>query len=185
MDERMTRAEAQARYEAEIAAIRASGETHPQAISMAMNEARRWLDRALDQALPDGSAATLGERLKHNIAEAERLRLAKLEREQREARERELKHRREVSDAFDTIRRRIAASIEEGSIPAPMRLPKVLDNKTSRWDTPLTSPNHSDHAQWQEEMAAWAQREGLELSVVGDHDGGGMESWWNLVVRPR
>ena len=129
--------------------------------------------------------STLGDRLRHNIAEAERLKLAKLEREQREARERALKHRREVSEAFESIRGRITASIEEGSIPAPMRLPRVLDNDTSRWNTPITSAAHCDHAQWQEEMESWARREGLELLAVGDHDGGGMESWWNLVVKPR
>ena len=40
-------------YEKEVASIRASAEKHPQAVSMAMNEARRWLDRELDRAEPD------------------------------------------------------------------------------------------------------------------------------------
>jgi hypothetical protein len=50
---RLFRSEVMARYAEELASIRASGETHPQGISMAMNEARRWLDRELDLALPD------------------------------------------------------------------------------------------------------------------------------------
>ena len=49
----MKRSEVHARYKAEVDSIRSSGETHPQGIAMAMNEARRWYDRELDLAEPD------------------------------------------------------------------------------------------------------------------------------------
>jgi hypothetical protein len=56
----MKRSEVHARYQAEVASIeqaRARGE-HIQGISMAMNEARRWLDRELSSAEPDDNEET-------------------------------------------------------------------------------------------------------------------------------
>ncbi len=177
----LTRSQVEAIYREEIASIR-STEEHPQATSMAMNEARRWLDNALSLCQPD--AATLGDKLRANIAEAERQRLSREERENRAARERHERHRRQVTLAIDALKSRITSAIEEGSIPGPIRLPRSLDNDTSRWNTPITSPAHCDHGQWQEEMVSWARHHGLVLDAVSDHDGGGMESWWNLTVRP-
>lgn len=182
--QRYTRRQAQALYEAEVATIRASNE-HPQAVGMALNEARRWLDQALTSALPEPQPpATLGERLKHNIAEAERLRLSKEEQANRQARERREQHIREVSLAFDKLKQQVTASIEQGNIPRPIQLPSVLDNNTKSWETPITSADHSDHVQWVSEMRGWAHEQGLLMEVVYEHDGGGMRSWWSLKVTP-
>ena len=175
-----------ARYEAETSDIRASADNHPQVVGMALNEARRQLDRDLEHALPDPvtpSITTLGEKLKHNIAEAERLRLDKEERANRAARERREQRMREVSQALDLIKSKISASIEEGSIPAPMRLPRCLD-KPRFGSTPVTSADHELYDRWRSEMESWAKEQGLALGVVYDHDGAGMDSWWNLTVTP-
>ena len=193
----MTRKQVQAAYQEQVNKILALNE-HPHATSMALNEGRRWLDHALTLAKPDvvdedipcvivehGShSLTLGERLKQNIAEADRLRLAKEERENREARERRERHVREVTLAFDSIKSRVRASIEEGSIPQPMRLPRVLDNHTRSYQVPINSAGHQDYGVWQSEMETWAHEQGLVLEVVSEHDGMGMESWWTLKVKP-
>lgn len=49
---KMTQSQVQAAYEKEVAHIKSLNE-HPQAASMALNEARRWLDNAISVALPD------------------------------------------------------------------------------------------------------------------------------------
>jgi hypothetical protein len=174
-----TRSEVQARYDAEVATIRAANE-HPQLTSMALNEARRWLDRELGCALPNPQLS-LGDKLRQNIEAAELLRLSKQERTNREARERRELHKREISLEFDRIKSKISAAIEEGSIPAPIRLPKIVHN----YQTPISSVQHDDHTQWVSEMHTWAAEQGLVLDVVYQHDGMGMESWWSVKVTPK
>jgi hypothetical protein len=180
---RYTRSEVQARYDAEVATIRAANE-HPQLTSMALNEARRWLDRELDNALPNplpNPQLSLGDKLRQNIEAAERLRLSKEERSNREAREKRERHEREVSVAFDRLKSKITAAIDEGSIPAPIPLPKIVHN----YQISIISGHHNDHAQWLSEMHTWAAEQGLILDVVYEHDGMGMESWWSVKVAPK
>lgn len=182
----MTRSQVQAAYDAEVATIRAAGlrGEHAQGISMAMNEARRWLDRELDQALPDPVAATtLGHKLRASMAEAERLRLSALEQIRQQARERAEKPRQAVDPAIVCLKARITASINYGSIPAPIRMRPALDDKT-RYGVSIQDPQHELYDLWQAQMETWAQQEGLVLQVQHAHDVGGMESWWNLVVKP-
>ena len=181
--QRLTQQQAQARYDSEVATILASNE-HPQVAGMAINDARRWLDQALEAAPADASAITLGQRLRQNIAEAERLRLNKEERASREARERRERHIREVSLALEGLKSKITSSIEEGSIPKAMRLPRVVD-ALAYSNTPITNFAHPDHHQWHEEMESWAESQGLVLEVFFEHDGMGMESWHSVKVSPR
>jgi len=180
---RYTRSEVQALYDAEVATIRAANE-HAQLTSMALNEARRWLDGELDRALPDplpNPQLSLGDKLRQNIEAAERLRLSKEERANREAREKRERHEREVSVALDRLKSKITAAIDEGSIPAPIRLPRIMDNSYN----PISHVKHTDHAQWVSEMHTWADAQGLLLDVVYEHDGMGMESWWSVKVTPK
>jgi hypothetical protein len=186
---RMTRSEVHALYEKEVASIRAlrAGGEHQQGISMAMNEARRWLDRELDLAVPDPvepAHKTLGALLRENIQEAERLRLDRDAAASRELREKAERRRQEVFLAIQELQSRIARSINEGLVLKPMRLPRTL-NDARRYDTSIAQAHHGDHAQWCREMVAWADAQGLDLQVISDHDGAGMESWWSLVVKPR
>lgn len=185
----MTRSQVHALYEQEVASIKAAREQgeHGMAVAMAMNEARRWLDRELDRALPDPVETpqkTLGERLRENIELAERLRLDREEAASRALREKAERHRLAVSAAIQELQSRITRSISEGSVPKPLRLPTTL-NDARRYDTAISHANHSDHAQWCEEMVTWADAQGLSLTVFSEHDGGGMESWWSLKVSPR
>ena len=123
---------------------------------------------------------TLGDKLRQNIEAAERLRLSKEERANREAREKRERHEREVSVAFDRLKSKITAAIDEGSIPAPIRLPRYMDNSYY----PISDVKHNDHAQWVSEMHAWAAEQGLILTVINEHDSMGMESWWSVKVMP-
>ena len=184
---RMTRSQVHALYEKEVASIRAirdSGE-HQQGISMAMNEARRWLDSELDRALPDPVVApSLGDKLRANMAEAERLRLSAIERADRQARERAALERQKVHAEFDLLKAKITQSIEAGSIPPPMPMSASLDNK-AKYGVCILNKEHNLYELWQSEMVSWATQQGLVLIVHFAHDGDvGMESWWNLVVKP-
>jgi hypothetical protein len=187
MTQKMTRSQVQAAYDAEVASIRASSEKHPQMVSMAMNEARRWLDRELDNAVPDPEAPvqkTLGERLRENMDTAERLRLDREAAASRELREKAERHRLAVSAAIQELQSRITRSINEGSIPKPMRLPKTLHDY-QQYDTAVSHASHTDYDQWCAEMITWADAQGLTLNVYAAHDGAGMEGWYELKVSPR
>lgn len=187
---KMTVSEVYALYEAEVARLRAARDAgeHLQGVTMAMNEARRWLDRELDRAMPDPVPAmnTLGNRLRHNIAEALRLKLEREEREARKKSEREEQHRRRVSVAIDQMKQTISEKIMSGASLEPVRLLRVLEfNSTpGRWGVLITDPDHANYQQWQEEMVPWAKEQGLVLEVVDEHDGMGMESWQSLKVTP-
>jgi hypothetical protein len=180
----LTRAQIQEQYRQAVDNIQASGE--PQhVISMAMNESRRWLDRELDRALPDPvvKEPTLGDKLRASMAEAERLRLSAIERADRQARERAALERQKVHAEFELLKATITTSIEAGSIPAPIRVSAILDNK-AKYGVSILNKEHNLYDLWQSEMVSWATQQGLVLTVQHDHDGGGRESWWNLVVKP-
>lgn len=189
MTNKMTRSEVQALYEKEVASIKAAqarGE-HAQGISMAMNEARRWLDRELDLALPDPEAPvqkTLGERLRENMDTAERLRLDREQAASPALRQKAERRQQEVFLAILELQSRITRSINEGSVPKPMRLPRNL-NDARRYDINIAQTHHGDHAQWCAEMVPWADAQGLSLNVYAAHDGAGMEGWWELKVSLR
>lgn len=193
----MTRSEVQAAYDEEIARIRASGETHPQLVGMAMNEARRWLDTALSTAVPDTDAdvipciliehgshsMTLGERLRWNIEKAEREKQAALAAKQR-AEERRLAEQRErCLSWFNRWAAEITEAISSGKSPAATRIPAYVEGGKG-WQGRINEPGNENHWLWQEIMVPWARQEGLELVVTQDHDGMGMESWHMLGVRP-
>ena len=179
----LTRAQIQEQYRQAVDNIQASGE--PQhVISMAMNESRRWLDRELDRALPDPVVApTLGDKLRASMAEAERLRLSAIERADRQARERAALERQKAHAEFAALKAQITTSIEAGSIPAPIRMSAILDNK-AKYGVSILNKEHNLYDLWQSEMVSWATQQGLVLTVQYDHDGVGRESWWNLVVKP-
>lgn len=183
-DDRPTRSEVHAAYEEEVARIRNSGETHPQAITMAMNEARRWLDRALDTARPDNEdGRPLGARLRENIRRREDERQEKERRQRLEEERRRNEHREKCLSWFNGWIARVGDEIATGGVPGPVRLPRLLDGR-ERWKMNVSDPGHDDHWLWREHMDPWARREGIVLRIEHDHDGVGMESWWNLVVSP-
>lgn len=178
----LTRAQIQEQYRQAVENIKASGENQ-HVISLALNSQRRWLDDELDRALPDPVVApNLGDKLRASMAEAERLRLSAIERADAQARERAALERQKVHAEFAALKAQITTSIETGSIPAPIRMSAILDNKAKCVSIP--NKEHNLYELWQSEMVSWATQQGLVLTVHYAHDGGGMESWWNLVVKP-
>ena len=186
MTTKMTRSQIQEQYRQAVENIAASGQ--PQhVISMAINQQRRWLDQELDLALPDPEAPvhkTLGERLRENMDTAERLRLDREQAASAALREKAERHRLAVSAAIQELQSGITRSINQGSIPKPLRMGRDL-NDTMNYDTSITNSRHSDHDQWCAEMVPWADAQGLSLNVYAAHDGAGMEGWWELKVSPR
>lgn len=184
-EKQFTRSQIQGIYDTEYARIKSLGE-HPQAESMALNELRRWLDRALDTALPDppnDASTPLGSRLRENIQrierekqEAEAARLRALERRLAESRER-------CMSWFNRWSADIVAEINSGRIPHPVRIPKHIEGE-SGWKGSINEPGNDNHWLWRETMIPWARQEGLELVVTHEHDGMGMESWRELRVKP-
>lgn len=124
----------------------------------------------------------LGDKLKANADRKERAKLDMIARAARAEQEKTALHQGEVRIALERLRLLTIRDIEEGKVPSPIKLPRVLDNDVSSWQTPITSSNHRDHQQWLDEMVAWAAQEGLRLKVEHAHDGMGISSWWNLVV---
>lgn len=192
----MTRKEVRARYDAEIEAIRAA-KAHPHATSMAVNEARRWLERALDAAIPDtdadGVPCLLIEHGSHSLSLGERLRgnISRIEREAREAEaakqraeQRRMAEQRERCLAwFDRWTEEITEAINSGKSPAATRIPGYVEGSKG-WQGSINEPGNENHWLWRETMVPWAQKEGLELVITHDHDGMGMESWRKIGVQP-
>ena len=179
----LTRAQIQEQYRQAVDNIKAS-DAPQHVISLALNSQRRWLDDQLDRALPDPEVKepTLGDKLRASMAEAERLRLSAIERADAQARERAALERQKVHAEFAALKAQITTSIETGSIPAPIRMSAILDNKAKCVSIP--NKEHNLYELWQSEMVSWATQQGLVLTVQYDHDGVGRESWWNLVVKP-
>ena len=204
---RMTRSEVHALYEKEVASIKAlrdSGE-HPQGISMAMNEARRWLDRELDRALPDpvvpasipnisvehgGHAAAwddpdmrLGDRLRMINDRIRREQESAEARAQAENDRKEKARRMEINDYLINFIRQTEEDIIAGMVPKSVRMPRYFADTTNKaWGTKISSSAHRDHDLWNDIVVAWASREGLTVSVYDAHDGMGMESWFEIRV---
>ena len=201
---RMTRSEVHALYEKEVASIRAlrNGGEHQQGIGMAMNEARRWLDRELDRALPDpvvpasipnisvehGSHATtpgmrLGDRLRMTNDRIRREQETAQARAQAEADRLEQARRMEIKTWLLNFIRQTEEDIIAGMVPKSVRMPRYFADTTNKaWGTKISSSAHRDHDLWNNIVMAWASREGLTVSVYDAHDGMGMESWFEIRV---
>lgn len=124
----------------------------------------------------------LGDKLKQSIADAERKRLDAEERANRAAREKAERERKAMYDALMAVRETIISSIEDGNIPKPIKLNKNIFGYGS--GLPIANTQHPAHYIFQEVLFDWAWHEGLSVQVVSNHDGMGMESWWEIKVSP-
>lgn len=130
--------------------------------------------------------ATLGELLKANIArieaEAEAARIAKAEVEAR--REQELRYsvRRFVSNVIH----KFSDEINAGKLPKPYKVSHYTDLKAQDWKVgganinPMPE-NHAGREEY-ELLVKWAEENELELRVVDEHDGCGMQSWKEIKI---
>ena len=125
---------------------------------------------------------TLGDKLKKNIEDAERKRLDAEERANRIAREKAERERKAMHKALMEVRNTFIASIEDGNIPKPIRLSKSLFGYGG--GVPFANTTHPAHYIFQQVLSDWAHEVGLCVRVVSNHDGGGMESWWEVHVSP-
>lgn len=136
-----------------------------------------------------GTTMNLGEQLKANLArseaEANRIRLAQEAAACEEAR----KKLEAVEQFFEQARREIVGSISAGEIPKPIKMGKSgtahsgLSSILQMYQTrQITDPGHEYHFAWAE-FATWAKDNGLVVKLEYAHDGVGIESWHELVVK--
>jgi hypothetical protein len=123
----------------------------------------------------------LGDKLKNTIsAREEAARLAEEEKRRRE----DEKNRRERAKIVEWLRdwkSDTISAIEKGHEPLSVPLPRYVNDYSTG---SIGLPKHPHHDLILPFMD-WALAEGLELCVVSNHDGGGMESWWEISVRAR
>jgi hypothetical protein len=123
----------------------------------------------------------LGDKLKSTIAAREEA--ARVEAELKRRREDEKSHRERarIIEWLDSWKRDVCDTITVGKEPKPVRIPRDVSNYSTG---PINLPKHPHHDLLRA-YEEWAVAEGMELCVVSNHDGGGMESWWEIAVRAR
>lgn len=128
----------------------------------------------------------LGEILKANAAriegEAEAARIAK---EQAEARKQE-ELRYHVRSFVARVISHFTHEITTGKLPKPYKVSHYTDLQAQKWAVGGANINpmpedHPGRAEY-EMLIKWAEENELELRVVDDHDGMGMQSWKNITV---
>lgn len=125
---------------------------------------------------------SLGERLK---AQNEARAAAAAEEERRKAEkvdEKARKERRECERFFRDFQEDIVADIEADK---PVRVKKIkLMTALYANGKPISVREHPNHEVWLA-FKAWLDENGLDVSVVDQHDGVGIESWYELQVKPK
>lgn len=132
---------------------------------------------------------TLGDQLKANIrnqSDAEE-RAEAARRAQAAAVQREIEAK--VKGFLTRAQTHIAGAIEAGDKPRPIRIDHSSEFDSYRWpskpDTRLTFADvMPEFRSLTQDFDRWMADNGLAYSLVPDHDGVGVHSWHNLVVRP-
>jgi hypothetical protein len=126
---------------------------------------------------------TLGEKLKQQNAErAAREAAAERAKEMKKTAEEKLFLAR-VSVFLDYVRDSFIERVEAGNAIKPFRIKDSLMPYEKGMRRLLNDPMHPARHVYAE-FEKWIESEGLEVEFVQDHDGMGMESWYNLVIRP-
>lgn len=123
--------------------------------------------------------ARLGTTLRNNQLEAAR----KAEAEKAAAIAAENARKQRVRINFMEFRSKIQSAIISGQSQVSYRISDRHRDPKTPYGTKPNSPSHRDYDLWVE-FEVWAASEELAVSVVDEHDGCGMESWWTLIVRP-
>lgn len=130
---------------------------------------------------------SLGERLKTINAQTEADRVAKATRDEAARNAKAAAELAKVQGFFDDGKRDIISAIELGKKPKGLRMPSNIGTlvESYRWTEKngMAAAGHKYHCVWQE-FLEWAHSNGLEANLEYGWDGGGMESWHTLVVKP-
>jgi len=121
----------------------------------------------------------LGDKLKSTIAAREEA--ARVEAELKRRREDE-KSRRERAKILEWLRdwkTDTIHAIENGHEPVSVRIPRYVNDYSTGSIGSTKHPHHDLLLPF----LSWAQEEGLDLRILSNHDGGGMESWWEISVK--
>lgn len=90
-----------------------------------------------------------------------------------------------VEKLFERFKAHLLKSVESGAFPKPLRLtqPESSALNTLSWGTTSLgpAPRHFAFALWQR-LTIWADSEEILIAWKFGHDGGGRDSWWDLVV---
>lgn len=128
---------------------------------------------------------SLGDRLRANI-KAEDHRKAEEARLAREAKYQKYRQEREgITKLLDEIKAKISDDILSGKPEVRIKLNRgrrQLFTYTQDKDD-VRNPCCRHHRHW-ENFIQWGEVNGLDLSVVNEHDGMGMESWFVVTATP-
>lgn len=86
---------------------------------------------------------------------------------------------------FERFKEHVTSAVDAGGRPKPMTLTgaEMSALHTYNWQSNALGPSKSHFAfpLWQE-LANWGDSEGIVITWRFGHDGGGVESWWDLCV---
>jgi len=123
----------------------------------------------------------LGDKLKGTVAAREEAARVEAERKRREAEEKTRRERAKILEWLRDWKNVTIHAIETGHEPKPVRIPRYVNDYSTG---SIGLPKHPHHDLLLP-FLDWAKDEGLDLRILPNHDGGGMESWWEISVRSK
>jgi len=121
----------------------------------------------------------LGDKLKSTIAAREEAARVAAERKRREAEEKTRRERAKILEWLRDWKTDVIHAIETGHEPRPVRIPRYV----SDYSTGSIGNTKHPHYDLLLPFLDWAKEEGLDLLILDNWDGGGMESWWEISVK--
>jgi hypothetical protein len=121
----------------------------------------------------------LGDKLKSTIAAREEAARVAAERKRREAEEKTRRERAKILEWLRDWKTDTIHAIENGHEPVSVRIPRYVSDYSTGSIGNTKHPHHDLLLPFLD----WAKEEGLDLRILPNHDGGGMESWWEISVR--
>ena len=117
----------------------------------------------------------LGDKLKSTIAAREEAARVAEELKRRQAEEKTRRERAKILEWLRDWKTDTIHAIENGHEPVPVRIPRYVGIVS------IGNTRHPHHDLLRP-FLDWAKEEGLDLRILPNHDGGGMESWWEICV---
>lgn len=121
----------------------------------------------------------LGDKLKNTIAAREEAARVEADRKRREAEEKTRRERAKILEWLRDWKTDTIHAIETGHEPKPVRIPRYVGDYSTG---SIGLPRHPHHDLFLP-FLDWAKEEGLDLVILDNHDGGAMESWWEISVK--
>jgi hypothetical protein len=119
----------------------------------------------------------LGKKLKQTLIELEKARVEGIERQAKAAELKIRRERQEIEDRLNKIKDSFVTQIEMGEVPSE----KIKNYSQQRWFMGAKA-NKIDHQDLWDNFAQFWRSEGLEIELVEEHDGMGMESWIRITL---